>query len=389
MSALAIAAIELPMHARAAAPWLDGADRTTELLIGAAKLRAYIPAIQELRRQAGQEDDMTSDPHYFMAANALSTRRIMTVLIRRNRELEACVFFFEHCRFGIGLGFCRGGDGIGEGLVAGGPAAFRIHYVHLATQALLRHWRIHGVSLAIMAPVNHCLEVMGPADACHCFAGRSVARNLPLPATYRAMLESMGPRTRRSLAGKRRKLEKSLQIAFTPWLRPEQAQEAMLSLQPKARPQREPGFYQARFALLRDRPDFFCMGLQLPDGAWLSLVSGWRRGDTTYVDLQLNHSDYKKHSLSAVMRAYLLEYEISFHRQCIHFVGGTSLLLRRYCTPAEPSTYALFVRPGLRTDLFRMIVPYIKKDSVYERFGRQPRGNDAPDCQPWSPPLMR
>ena len=44
---------------------------------------------------------------------------------------------YEHCRFGIGFGLFRGGDYIGESLVAG-PKALRVHYVNLAIQALLR-----------------------------------------------------------------------------------------------------------------------------------------------------------------------------------------------------------------------------------------------------------
>jgi hypothetical protein len=75
------------------------------------------------------------------------------------------------------------------------------------------------------------------------------------------------------------------------------------------------------------------MGMRLPDGAWLSVLSGWRRNRVTYVDLQMNDIHYKKESLSAVMRAFLLEHEIACRQEFINFVGGTSLLLRRYCQP--------------------------------------------------------
>ena len=77
--------------------------------------------ILELRRRCGQEDDLTTDPEYFIAANTLANRRCAAVLIRRDRELEACVLFYEHTRLGIGLGLFRGGDYIGESLVVGDP----------------------------------------------------------------------------------------------------------------------------------------------------------------------------------------------------------------------------------------------------------------------------
>jgi hypothetical protein len=38
------------------------------------------------------------------------------------------------------------------------------------------------------------------------------------------------------------------------------------------------------------------------------------------------------------MRPFILEHEISCKLQWIDFVGGTSLLLRRYCYLIEPCT---------------------------------------------------
>jgi hypothetical protein len=345
---------------------LDGCERTTELIIGERKLRRLFPAIRDLRRRCGQQDDLTSDPEYFIAVNTLKDRRVAAVLIRRNLELEACVLFFEHCRFGVGLGLFRGGDGVGEGLVAG-CQTLRVHYVHLATQALLRHWRIHGVSLAIMASVDQCIEIMGPKDEYRMFSGRSIQRKLALKKTYREMLDTMGPRTRRSLAGKRQQLETRANVAFLPSLEPAQALEAMLALQSRSLPNRITSFYQARCRLLRENPDFFSMGLRLPDGTWLSMLSGWRLHGVTYVDLQMNDLHFKKESLSAVMRAFMLEHEIACRQELISFVGGTSLLLRRYCSPIEPSTNAFLWRPCLRATLCKAVIPRVKPENVYER----------------------
>jgi len=345
---------------------LDHTKRTCELIIGERKLRTFLPAIRELRQRCGQQDDLTTDPQYFIAANTLKDRRVAAVLIRRDRELEACVLFFEHCKFGIGLGIFRGGDGIGESLVAG-PQPFRVQYIHLATQALLRHWRIHGVSLAVMASVDQCIEIMGPEGEGRMFSARNVAHTLPLENTYPAILAAMGRRTRRSLATKRQQLEARANVTFLPSLDPVRALQAMLQLQSTSLPNRITRFYQARTSLLLERPEFFCMGMRLPDGAWLSILSGWRRNRVTYVDLQMNDGRYKKESLSAVMRAFLLEHEIAGRQQLINFVGGTSLLLRRYCQPVEPATYAFLWRPCLRATLCRALIPRLKPESVYQR----------------------
>ncbi len=130
---------------------------------------AFIPAISELRLRCGQQEDLITDPRYFIAAHA-QNRRVAAVLIRHHQQLEACALFYEHYKFGIGLGIMRGGGSIGENLVAG-PETFRLQYLQLAAQALLRDWRIHGVSLSVRASVDHCIEVMGPEQKYRIFSG--------------------------------------------------------------------------------------------------------------------------------------------------------------------------------------------------------------------------
>jgi hypothetical protein len=300
------------------------------------------------------------------------------VLIRRDQELEACVLFYEHCRFGIGLGLFRGGDYIGESLVVA-PEALEVHYVHLATQALLKKWRVHGVSITMKAPSARCIELMGPASYFRRFIGSEVQHKLPLASTYEGMLASLGPRTRRSLAGKRQQLEKSTNVQFVPELDPEQSLEVMLGLEAKSMPQRNSEFYHARYRLLRAKSEFFNMGLRLPDGPWLSLVTGWRRNRVTYVDLQMNDMSYKKESLSAVMRAYLLEHEIAHKQELINFVGGSSLLLRRYCEPLEPCSDIFISKPCLRSKFFEVLARHAQSGSVYERL--KPGAEVKPSCE--------
>jgi hypothetical protein len=241
-----------------------------------------------------------------------------------------------------------------------------VQYVFLAAQAVLKLWRVYGVSFAIRTSLENCIEVMGPRSKYRMFSGGHIQRELPLKRTYYEMLAGMGPRTRRSLSGKRKQLEAQTRVVFIPSLRPAQALEAMLSLQPRSVPYRIDGFYHARYHLIGEIPGFFCMGLRLPDGTWLSVLSGWRRNGVTYLDLQMNDLHFKKESLSAVMRAFMLEHEITNRQELIHFAGGTSLLLRRYCQPIEPCTDGFFWRPCLRATLFHMVVPFMKPESLYE-----------------------
>ncbi len=361
--------------ARAVSQLSDGA-RVTQLAIGERELHSYLPEIRALRRRCGQEDDLTTEPEYFIAANTLANRRSAAVLIRRERELEACVLFFEHTGLGIGLGLFRGGDYIGEGLVAG-PPAHRMHYVHLATQALLKQRRIHGVSLSVKASLDSCIEVMGPATNFRRFSATTIQHKLPLESTYEGMLARLGPRTRRSLAGKRQQLERSAKVQFVPTLEPDQSLEGMLALENKSMPRRISKFFHARYRLLRANSDFFSMGLRLPDGPWLSILTGWRRHGVTYVDLQMNNMHFKKESISAVMRAFMLEHEIGRMQEMINFVGGSSLLLRRYCEPVEPCTDIFICKPCLRARFFEMAATHVRSGSVYERM-RVGAGSELP-----------
>jgi hypothetical protein len=341
----------------------DSRARTTELVFGERNLRAFIPAIRDLRQRCGQQDDLTTDPQYFIAANTMN-RRVAAVLVRHNQELEACVFFFEHSKFGIGLGIMRGGGLIGENCVAG-PEAFRLQYLQFAAEALLRRRRVHGVSISVRAPLDECLEVMGPKGKDRIFFERNIQYKLPLESTYSATLAGMGPRTRRSLAGKRKRLEQNAHVAFLPSLEPPKALEAMLWLQKRSLAKRITEFYRARYRLLQEAPEFFCMGLRLPEGTWLSVLSGCRRNGVTYIDLQMNDMHFKQESISAVMRAFMLEREIACKQELIHFIGGTSLLLRRYCQPSEPCTDAFFWQPCLRATLANVVIPRLKPKSFY------------------------
>jgi hypothetical protein len=348
---------------------LDGC-RTTDLVVGERKLREYLPEIRRLRMRCGQQE-LTTDPQYFIAANTMKGRRVAAVLIRSLQELEACVLLYEHCKFGIGLGMVRLGDFVGESLVAGAEE-FRTQYLHLAAQALLKNWSIHGVSITVKAPLEECLEVMGPMSKYRMFSPRSVQYRLPLADTYQALLAGMGRHTRRSLAGKRRQLEQRMHVVFKPSLEPVEALEAMSSLQPRSLPSRDTRFFHARQSLQLENPDFFCMGMHTPEGTWLSILSGWRQNRVTYVDLQMNDLHRKKESLSAVMRAFMLEHEIAGKQTFVHFVAGCSMLLRRYCRPIEQCTDIFLSRPCFRATLFKTLTPRIKSRSVYERVKAAP-----------------
>jgi hypothetical protein len=78
----------------------------------------------------------------------------------------------------------------------------------------------------------------------------------------------------------------------------------------------------------------FC-GLRAEDGRWLSLLGGRRRAAVVDVDWQLNLAGMPRYSLSTVMRAFLLEYEISQGTQQLVFEGGTPHPMRHSFAAVE------------------------------------------------------
>jgi len=347
----------------------ESAQRTTPLVIGHQKFLELLPEIHHLRVRCCQQHDLTTDPEHFIASNTAKNRRICAVLIRRGQQLEACVLFFEHSLLGMSTGLVRGGDALGGSFVIG-EKAFALQFIHMAAQALLRKRHVHGVSLTVKATRDECARLMGAEAKNRVYSERTPVHKLTLANSYHEMLASMGHRTRRSLATKRRQLEQRSRVIFLPHLEHAQALEAMEALRTRSWPQRYRKFYETRHRLLCERSEMFTMGMLLPDGTWLSILSGWRRDGVTYIDLQMNDSHFRKESISAVMRCFLLEHEIARQQKMLFFVGGCSILLGRYCEPGEVCTDVVLARPGLRSALFKRMLPLLKPKSRYERLAQ-------------------
>jgi hypothetical protein len=308
---------------------------STELLIGAGQIRSVEAELASLRSRCNQEEDLTTDIDYFLGCNYPRNRRPVVLLFRKGLRLEAAVFLHEVCFVWVGTGLCRAGDSVGEGLLVA-PETNREEFIRLAIDQLVCHQkRFHTLRLCAKT-------ASGPLLAEYEFSGttkkaveRSVRHTLPLASSYTEMLSNFGLRTRRSLGTKRRKLEESLRPEFFTSLAEEQSFEVMRYLSSRSLPVRSFWHLNARQTFLRSHPNAFAMALRSHDGTWLSFISGWRRNETTYVDMQLNHTAFKRESLSAVMRAFTLENEIAAGQKYITFVGGSSALLERYCTPDE------------------------------------------------------
>ena len=335
----------------------SAAQYSTDLLIGVEQILSIKQELEQLRLRCHQQDDVTTDIDYFLTSKDPQNRRPIVVIFRAESALVAAAFFHQVCFVGVGSGLACAGDPMGDGLLIAPPQE-RETFLRCAIEELVNvQKKFHTVRLRVKTSRPSLLVDFEAPGLRNKFIERTVQHRLVLTETYEEMLASFGLRTRRSLRAKRRQLENNLRPDFFPGIAAEEAFEAMCFLRAKSSmPARSTWYFEGLRKMLHTREDAFAMGLRSKDGTWLSVLSGWRRNGTTYIDVQLNHSTYMRESLSAVMRAFLLEYEISVGQKYIVFVGGCSALLERYCSPREAFADLVVTRSSLSGWLFKKAV---------------------------------
>jgi hypothetical protein len=326
----------------------SAAKFSTDLFVGVEQILSIKQELHQLRLRCHQQDDITTDIDYFLACKDPQNRRPVVLVFRAESELVAAAFFHQVCFAGVGSGLACAGDPMGEGLVIA-PVQEREIFLRCAIEELVSvQKKFHTVRVRAKTSRIALLVDFETSGLRSKFVERTVQHRLVLAETYAEMLATFGLRTRRSLRAKRRQLEDNLRPDFFPSVAPDEAFAAMCFLRSRSSmPTRSQWYFEGLRKMLHTHEDAFAMGLRSNDGTWLSILSGWRRNGTTYIDVQLNHSTFTRESLSAVMRAFLLEYEIRIGQKYIVFVGGCSALLERYCSPREAFADLVVTRPSI------------------------------------------
>jgi hypothetical protein len=339
----------------------------TDLVIGAGPIRSIQHELDELRSRCHQQHEVTTDIDYFLSYKDPRNCRPVVLTFRAEGRLTAAVFFRQVCFFWVGSGLGCGGDQVGDGVLIA-PAQERETFLRRAIEELVSvQKKFHTLRLLVKTSSSSRLMDFETSTVRSKLIERTVKHRLALKETYPKMLASFGLRTRRSLRTKRRQLEETLRPEFFPGLPPELAFDVMCYLRARSSlPHKSAWYFEGRRKILHQHPDAFAMALRSGDGTWLSILSGWRRNGTTYVDVQLNHSAFTHESLSAVMRAFLLEYEISLGQESLVFVGGCSALLERYCQPSEAVVDLVVTRSSVRGWCFRKAIGI--RDPAFEQW---------------------
>ena len=187
---------------------------------------------------------------------------------------------------------------------------------------------------------------------------RQIAEYLPLESTYDATLAGISPKTRTNLRYYRRRAEKQLGCTFCPTVELSRAEVQQFNRECTfAVPDRVAAW---RYDVLRQLRAPLLMGMRDSQGRWLSLVGARRFPGGSEILWQMNRDGYPLHSLSLVMRSYLIEHEIENGSQRFYLEGGSSHPLQHSFQTERLTDFAVLRRTPtamLTRKLSRHIVP--------------------------------
>jgi hypothetical protein len=266
-------------------------------------------------------------------------------------DLLGAVLLYRYMVLGCGIGMFSTNDRSGRGTLVA-PAALRSTMAEMATRSLMDR----GV-LAVLISFRDgdtANPKEGP-DKSQPFVGstargstaggspaggstandktarwvwreRETADYLRMEETFDGTLAKIGTRTRRNIRYYRKRAEAELGCVFLPLVQISKREfldfnrECMYAVPAKVAAWR----YESLKYL--ETPLF--MGIKDRGGRWLSLLGGRRHHDGTEILWQMNRSGLSAYSLSLVMRAYFMEYEIAHGMTKLYMEGGTAHPMR-------------------------------------------------------------
>ena len=294
-------------------------------------------ALEALAERCGQAGAMHWLPYFLDRAVTRRRTPVLVLSLRPERspdsslcadDLEAAAMFFEYRIFGLHTRAVTTADTVGFTSVIAPPGE-RTRVAAMAARALV------GCGAAIVmatcerdwqpGTLPDLATVPGSRFA---LRERSVGRTLRLESSLDATLAQMGKSTRFNLRYYRRRLEREGGCEYVADAAPALRGLDLQALNAAALNPVAPDEFERRVRCATELPGSFLSGLRAPDGRWLSLVGGWRQAETVVLHWQMNTAGFEKHSISTVMRSFLLEHEIGRGARTLLIYGGTGHSMR-------------------------------------------------------------
>lgn len=172
--------------------------------------------------------------------------------------------------------------------------------------------------------------------SCH-VTSQEINAVLPLADSFDEFLHGLTKLARRNLAYYRRRAVAAGWV-FRDDLSESEISEAVGQLIPRQRTSSLSWrVVRQRREALRGKPGACWAGLQDGAGRWLALTGGWQERGRAFMVCQLNRDgeEYRKASLSTVLRSFLIECLISRGARELTFLGGCKGILESFCTPVR------------------------------------------------------
>lgn len=338
---------------RASAPLLT---RNLLILDRRDAILAIAPLLQDLALRCDQPGAMHWLP-YFLDEGVTRLRKPFLVLTLRPEkdantglsvdDVESAALFFEYRLFGLRSGIVSTGDAVGFNSIIA-PSGERARLAAAAARALVQR----GAALVLCTYENagepEMQGVLAGWPGVHwAWRQRHVGRILQLEPTLDATLAKMGKSTRFNLRYYRRRFAKELACEYVPEAAPLLHGADLAAMNAGSLNPVTPDEFERRVRSASELPGSYLSGLRAPDGRWVSLIGGWRQGETTVLYWQMNSLGFERHSIGTVMRSYYLEHEISRGARKLLIYGGTPHSMRN-SFQEEPVADLVVRRRGVR-----------------------------------------
>ena len=274
----------------------------------------------------------TLSPQFFLSLIAQERSFPRVIVVRRAGAVIGLVYAKERRLAGFRTGLIWGDASHGP-IIACKPEERETVWSSALSYLLTRKW-VLGIRLAIPY-TEYALyageRIVSPIGAVASYCEYSANAILPLTSSYEALLNQMGPYTRRNFRRYRRQFEMHGHAYAEPLTIPEFRAATLeligKSLIPTDKVRVERNVWTC---LAAGRP--MLVGLRTRSGEWLAVLGGWYDRDQATALVQINRDqEHRADSLSVVLRGYLIESLIRRGFQSIVFVHGVSQPLKSYC----------------------------------------------------------
>lgn len=338
--------------------------------------------LEELCRRCGQTRAM-EELEYDLLRPIFARKRPTLILIAgRGADgasgLQAAVLLYEQRKFGVGSRlFFADYHGAARTVIA--PEGERARAAFIASEFLIRqgallvHISYEGEQPR-MDPVAQERRAEG-RGLTWAIRQRQTIGYLQVEETVDATLAHLGKHTRRNLRYYRRRADAALRQELID--HPQLTRDEFLAFNRVCTYPLTDERAAMRYEAIQHLPSrYLHLGLRAANGDWLSMVGGRIHEGITDIEWQMNRADMPSYSLCTLMRAHLIEHEVSRGTQRIYFVGGTPHSLRTALTPARGIADLVVLHSRLpKWALFKMARP--------DSFVREMLSNTALEWHRW------